>query len=72
LDSVGVWHWENSYRTSAIDGTHWSLDLDFGEHSLHSKGDNAYPGGSNEYSSDGAFAHFLTAMEKLTGLKGIR
>jgi len=73
LDSVGVWQWENSYRTSALDGTHWYLDLDFGEHSLHSKGDNAYPDSvTGDYSSVSAFAHFLTALEKLTGLKGIR
>jgi FixJ family two-component response regulator len=73
LDSLGVWRWESSYRIAACDGTNWQLGLAFREKSLHSQGDNAFPeNGESDYTSESSFANFLTALEKLTGLKGIR
>jgi hypothetical protein len=73
MDAIGLWKWDAEYWNSSCDGTYWCLDFRFSGKSLTSNGKNAYPdGGNGNYSSDSAFAHFLSALEKLTGLKDIR
>lgn len=51
--------WDNEYiEPNALDGTHWSLDIELEDKVLHIHGSNAYP---NEWK------RFCKAIRKLTG-----
>ena len=52
LDAIGVWDWKSTTDTNiwpayenpgVTDGTGWSLEIDWGDRSLSSSGDNNYP-----------------------------
>jgi hypothetical protein len=59
LDKLKVWQWKPAYGDkSYIEGTQWSLVLDFGDHSVHSEGHRDFP---DNY--DG----FLKALGSLLG-----
>ena len=45
LDTLKVWGWQKSYEPLAItmDGTHWSVSIEYEDFQIESKGSNAYP-----------------------------
>ena len=72
LDELKVWQWRADYPNSGVmDGTHWSLDIDYSDHALHARGSNNYPdangkpNGSPE--STQTFKRYLAAIQKLVG-----
>ena len=45
LDTLKVWDWQKRYEPLAItmDGTHWSVSIEYEDCQIKSKGSNAYP-----------------------------
>src|SRR3712207_1642804 len=45
LDEIGVWTWRQDYQPSEgiLDGTSWSLYIQYPDHSVFSSGANCYP-----------------------------
>ena len=45
LDELKVWNWQKSYEPLArtMDGTHWSVSIEYEDFQIESKGSNAYP-----------------------------
>lgn len=67
LEKLQVWSWEPEYPNPGImDGTQWSIDLEWGGRSLHSKGDNNYPDGVDGEPGRN-FLRFLRAVQLLIG-----
>ena len=65
FDKIGVWEWETEYPNSGIvDGTHWHVEIKWGNKNISSHGNNNYPGG--EYDSP-EFGLFIRAVRKLIG-----
>lgn len=72
LDALNVWRWEADYMNrSAKDGTHWSLEIEYADHSLKVAGSNSYPDDTGKANgkpeTTKAFKLYLAAMEKLLG-----
>jgi len=44
LDDLRIWQWRTDYPSNGVvDGTQWSLDIAYADHTLHTHGDNNYP-----------------------------
>jgi hypothetical protein len=74
LDDLKVWQWRADYpRQGTVDGTQWSLDIAYSDHSLTARGDNNYPDAAGKPSgrpdSTEAFNRYLAAIKKLIGGK---
>jgi hypothetical protein len=74
LDDLKVWQWRADYPNHGVsDGTQWSLDIAYADHSLTAHGDNNYPDvtGKPNGSSDSTktFNRYLAAIKKLLGGK---
>jgi hypothetical protein len=69
VEQAGVWAWNSNYRTpNAFDGTQWSLTLQHAGKKIVSAGNNGYPGAVGpQYPPTSSFAHFLRALQHLTG-----
>ena len=73
LEIAGVWQWQADYPSDILDGTQWSLIVQYRERRIRCEGSNAYPGSPGpDYSPNGDFAHFLKALRSLTGQPAIR
>jgi hypothetical protein len=49
MDQIKLWDWLAEYPNPLVaDGTHWDLDIAFGDRRIKSSGSNAYPGGTNK------------------------
>ena len=60
LDRNKVWQWKPEYgNKSFIEGTQWSLDIEYADRSVHSSGHRDFP--------DSGFDGFLQAIGKLLG-----
>ena len=45
LEKIGVWQWQSEYPNPGVcDGTNWSVEIQWGEKEVVSRGDNNYPG----------------------------
>jgi hypothetical protein len=73
-EQAGVWAWKPRYSTpNAFDGTQWSLTLQHAGKKVASAGNNGYPGGTGpEYPPTSSFAHFLRALQHLTGSEEVQ
>ena len=61
LDAAGVWGWKTQYVHKGVaDGTVWDLTIEWGDHKIKSKGDNAFPRQKD-------FVVFKTAVSELLG-----
>jgi len=50
LDRLKVWQWKSNYGDkSYIDGTQWSLDIEYSDRSIHSEGHRDFPGSYEGY-----------------------
>lgn len=58
LDELGVWSWRKKYERNVLDGTQWSISIQY-------EGRRVASSGSNDYPRD--YAEFLTAVQKLLG-----
>lgn len=71
VDGLDIWNWETRYEGTALDGTSWSLRLEYAEQSIISSGSNAYPGDPPEVSTDTdgskRFDTFLKIVNDLLG-----
>jgi hypothetical protein len=79
MDSAGLWDWQPSYANpGGVDGTHWAVDIAFGDKRIASFGQNAYPGDEPEPAdpaesdssppeTDAPFRTYLRAVEDLLG-----
>ena len=71
LDQLNVWGWQPDYENPGVmDGTGWSLDIEFVERKIHSGGSNSYPGGEeDDLDMEGSpeFRRFLKAVQNLIG-----
>jgi hypothetical protein len=74
LDELKVWQWQADYpNRGTLDGTQWSLEIAYPDHSLATHGDNNYPAangkpiGKSEYTD--TFTRYLAAVKKLLGGK---
>ena len=44
LDQLNVWQWRPDYSNSLVaDGIQWSLEIEYTDHALKTKGSNSYP-----------------------------
>lgn len=44
LDDLKVWQWRANYPSQGtVDGTQWSLDIAYADHTVKCRGDNSYP-----------------------------
>jgi hypothetical protein len=43
VESLGVWRWKREYVRLMLDGSSWTLDLEYEGRRLHSEGSNAWP-----------------------------
>lgn len=53
-----------------MDGTGWSVDIEFGDRKIHSGGSNNYPGGGVDVldpEESSVFRRFLKAVQNLIG-----
>ena len=74
LDDLKVWQWRADYpRQGTVDGTQWSLDIAYSDHSLTAHGDNNYPDATGKPNGrpepTEAFNRYLAAIKKLIGGK---
>ena len=61
MDEIGVWGWKKRYDNPDImDGTSWSVDIEYGDKRCNSSGSNSYPDGNR-------FDTFLAAVRDLMG-----
>lgn len=72
LDSINVWCWRSEYPNPGIlDGTQWSLDIDYPDRSVQAHGDNNYPGPegmpTGQPEEPDTFQSFVGAVSKLLG-----
>jgi hypothetical protein len=71
VDKLGIWKWQPSYESLALDGTQWAVEIHYLDARLDAKGSNSYPGKAGKASSSlkmtAEFKSFLTAVEKLLG-----
>jgi len=68
LDRIGVWDWEPNYtEPGTVDGTQWSLEIDYNDRKLKTGGSNAYPGKSDIGRYSPEFEAFLKAVQALGG-----
>ena len=76
LDELNVWRWRDDYRSSVIDGTHWSLHLAWGESSCSAGGANCYPDSHAEpfpgSEPSPTFECYLSAVQRLLGGRRFR
>jgi hypothetical protein len=60
LDHIKIWDWKPEYGSKLlIDGTQWSIDIEYADHSVHSDGHRDFP--------DSGFDGLLQAIGKLLG-----
>jgi len=74
LDDLQVWQWRAAYPThGTADGTQWSLDVAYADHTIKTHGDNSYPDSAGQPNGrpepTEAFRRYLEAVKKLTGGK---
>lgn len=71
LDQLNVWGWQPDYENPGVmDGTGWSVDIEFGDRKIHSGGSNNYPGGEEDdpdLEEGSVFRRFLKAVQNLIG-----
>jgi hypothetical protein len=77
LDDINVWRWEPSYiNRKILDGTQWSLEIEYADRSLKTGGSNSYPDDkgkpNGQPQSTPAFARYRATVEKLLGGKMFR
>lgn len=77
LDDINVWRWEPSYiNRKILDGTQWSLEIEYADRSIKTGGSNSYPDDKGQPNgqpqSTPAFARYRAAVEKLLGGKTFR
>jgi hypothetical protein len=77
LDGLKVWQWRAEYPNKGVkDGTHWSLDIAYADHSIKSHGVNSYPDSTGRPNGKPeptkAFKGYVDAVEKLIGGKVFR
>jgi hypothetical protein len=77
LDQAGVWQWRTNYQNpSVMDGTAWSLKIEYTSRSVHASGVNRYPdergkpGEGSDYTK--AFDAYVTALHTLTESKFLK
>jgi hypothetical protein len=67
LDEVGAWDWKEEYETEGVmDGTGWSLEVEYNGRVLETGGSNAYPP-DGKMNVSKQFSRFLKAVSKLAG-----
>ena len=72
VERAGMWTWAERYepQDTVMDGTSWSLELDYIGRSVQSGGENAYPGTLPEHSAAAyppEFRRYLRAVSRLAG-----
>lgn len=70
LDAIGVWKWKRRYdNPNVLDGTQWSLEIDYGVRKRKTYGSNRYPGFKDEHDMHQTpeFKAFLHALSLLLG-----
>jgi hypothetical protein len=74
LNNTGVYRWRKSYlHPEIMDGTHWSITLEWGDRKFTSEGQNGYPANAQGTPSadptgnTAAFNQFCLAVAHLTG-----
>lgn len=72
LDALNVWRWRENYpNASAMDGTQWSLEVEYAEQAIRAHGSNNYPNDTGEPSNASdptrAFRAYLATVQKLLG-----
>jgi hypothetical protein len=68
LQQLGVLGWEGEFRTPrVVDGTSWSLELDWAGHTVSTSGSNAYPPHGDSTEPGHHFAAFCRAISRLCG-----
>lgn len=71
LDRIKVWKWAHHYEQPVLDGTGWSLQVEWGQQTLETSGSNAYPTRTGAQSAGfdptPPFKEFLAAISRLVG-----
>lgn len=73
LDAANVWSWSSKYKPSEliVDGTNWHVAITWGDQSVKSSGDNAYPTLPGEPARSvrvpASFEALLGEIERLVG-----
>ena len=71
IDKLDLWSWQAEYADPGVlDGTYWSVEIEFADKMVKSEGSNCYPGEGgkpNEYEKGKSFKKFLGAVRKLIG-----
>jgi len=50
-DRIDIWSWESQYqfKGAIMDGSHWSLHIEYGHQKVKTSGSNAYPGEESDF-----------------------
>ena len=79
LDGINVWNWLGSYGppegTVVVDGSGWSLKIQYSDKKIVSEGNNFYPDGDGKSARNNPTATFIgfeDAIEKLIGGREFR
>lgn len=73
LNAINVWQWRTNYPNpgSIRDGTQWSLEIQYNDRTLTTRGDNNFPGlegkPSGRSESRQAFVAYMAAITNLLG-----
>ena len=63
-----VWEWLPEYCNEVLDGTCWSLELEWAGQRVVSRGSNGFPPRNEvDYEPDSEFGVFAAAVRKLVG-----
>jgi hypothetical protein len=77
LDDVKVWQWRADYPSQGtVDGTQWSLDIAYADHTVKCRGNNSYPDANGKPNGrpdpTPTFDRYLAAIKKLIGGRSFR
>jgi hypothetical protein len=72
LDALKVWQWRADYPSQGtLDGTQWSLDIAYADHTVKCRGNNSYPDANGKPNGrpdrTPTFDRYLAAIKKLIG-----
>ena len=76
LDQINVWVWKERYEQPILDGTSWSLHVEWGDKSVETSGSNGYPTAtgalSKAFDPTPVFRTYLKAVSQLLGGRTFR
>ncbi len=71
LDDLNVWRWQEEYSAPFMDGTDWTLHIEYSDKKTSARGFNSYPDSNGKPNEDGytteTFDRYIVAVRALLG-----